>query len=128
MGNTSDEEQSVSGGLRTAAEALNYLPPDLIGVLASLHGAPRSLAEATIQLLPFGSRAALEEMQPPLAIAGPATDPEGHRSLQLTDFAFEVMAEAAAVAAANPQVVSDWTERAEAVARLVASRRESGHT
>jgi hypothetical protein len=118
----------MSNSERTAAEVLNYLPPDLIGVLASLNGAPKPLAEATIQLLPFGSRAALEEMKPPLAIAGPATDPEGHRSLQLTDFAFEVMAEAAAAAEANPQAVSDWTERAEAVARLVASRRESGRT
>lgn len=125
-GGHTDEKQAVAGEQRTAVDVLPFLPPDLVGVLASLHGTPRLLAEATIQLLPFGSRAALEEMKPPLATTGPMIDAEGHRSLQLTDFAYEVMAEAAAAAEANPQAVNAWAERAHAVARLVTSRREPG--
>ena len=60
--------------------------------LASLHGAPASIAQATIQLLPFGSRAALQTLG--LATLGRAIDADGHRTLTLTSFAYEVMAEA----------------------------------
>lgn len=114
----------ASGDRRcSAAEVLKYLPPDLLAVLASLHGVPRSLANATIQLLPFGSRTALECMDPSLADPGPATSSDGHRSLILTDFAFDVIAEAHAAAEANPKAVSDWTARADEVARMVATPR-----
>jgi hypothetical protein len=99
---------------------LAYLHPDLCATLASLHGAPRSVAEATVQLLPFGSRAALETLDPPLAIAGECIDDEGHRRLALTPFAYEVMAAAAATAEADPQAVDEWSERARLAARKTA--------
>ena len=80
------------GGCRTAADVLPFLHEDLSATLASLHGAPASIAQATIQLLPFGSRAALETLG--LATLGHAVDTDGHRTLTLTSFAYEVMAEA----------------------------------
>jgi len=49
-----------------------------------------------VQLLPFGSRTALETLNPALAIAGRTVDEEGHRPLTLTPFAYEVIAAAAA--------------------------------
>jgi len=68
---------NVARGLkRSATDVLAYLHPDLCATFASLHGAPRSVAEATVQLLPFGSRAALETLDPPLAIAGECIDDE----------------------------------------------------
>jgi hypothetical protein len=112
---------NVARGLkRSATDVLAYLHPDLCATLASLHGAPRSVAEATVQLLPFGSRAALETLNPPLAIAGECIDDEGHRHLALTPFAYEVMAAAAATAEADPQAVDEWSERARLAARKTA--------
>jgi hypothetical protein len=108
------------GVKRSATDVLKFLHPDLCATLASLHGAPRSVAEATVQLLPFGSRAALETLQPALAIAGACIDDEGHRALTLTPFAYEVMAAAAAAAAADPQAVDEWSERARLAARRTA--------
>jgi hypothetical protein len=106
----------------SARDVLAFLHPDLCATLASLHGAPRSVAEATAQLLPFGSRAALETLNPPLAIAGRVVDEEGHRPLTLTPFAYEVMAAAAAAAEADPDAVDGWTKRAEAAARTARER------
>jgi hypothetical protein len=100
----------------SARDVLAFLHPDLCATLASLHGAPRSVAEATAQLLPFGSRAALETLNPPLAIAGRVVDEEGHRPLTLTPFAYEVIAEA------DPDAVDGWTKRAEAAARTARER------
>ena len=102
----------------SAVEALRWLTPALLGVLASLHGAPRDLAEAAIQLLPFGSRLALEER----GLAEPIGDEtDGYRVLRLTDFAFEVMAEAAAAAESSPASVDELEDRADAaIARLCA--------
>ena len=111
----------------SASDALAFLHPDLCATLANLHGAPRSVAEATVQLLPFGSRAALETLNPPLAIAGRAVDEEGHRPLTLTPFAYEVMAAAAAVAEADPVAVEDWTQRAKAAARTARERARRPH-
>jgi hypothetical protein len=113
---------SPRGLNRSATEVLAFLHPDLCATLASLHGAPRSVAEATVQLLPFGSRAALETLVPPLAIAGECIDDEGHRALTLTPFAYEVMAAAAAAAEAAPQAVDAWSERARLAARATAER------
>ena len=111
----------------TATDALAFLHPDLCATLAGLHGAPRSVAEATVQLLPFGSRAALETLNPPLATAGRAVDEEGHRPLTLTPFAYEVIAAAAAAAEADPAAVVDWTQRAEAAARTARERARRPH-
>jgi hypothetical protein len=108
------------GPERSVTDVLVFLHPDLCGTLAGLHGAPRSVAEATVQLLPFGSRAALETLNPPLAIAGEHLDDEGHRALTLTPFAYEVMAAAAAAAEADPQAVDEWSERARLAARTTA--------
>lgn len=119
---------SPRGLNRSATEVLAFLHPDLCATLASLHGAPRSVAEATVQLLPFGSRAALETLIPPLAIAGECIDDEGHRALTLTPFAYEVMAAAAAAAEAAPQAVDAWSERARLAARATAEREShTGH-
>lgn len=111
-----------SDGALSATDALAFLHPDLSATLAGLHGAPRSVAEATVQLLPFGSRAALETLNPPLATAGRAVDEEGRRPLTLTPFAYEVMAAAAAAAEADPDAVDGWTRRAEAAARTARER------
>jgi len=108
------------GNWRPPTDVLAFLHPDLCATLASLHGAPRSVAEATVQLLPFGSRAALETLNPPLAIAGECIDDEGHRAITLTPFAYEVMAAAAAVAEADPQAIDEWSDRARLAARTTA--------
>ena len=108
--------------LRTATEVLEYLNPDLLATLASLHQAPRSVAEATVQLLPFGSRAALETLNPPLAVAGNPIDEDGHYALRLTPFAYEVMAAAAAAEESNPRAIDAWTERAARAAQLAAEQ------
>jgi hypothetical protein len=108
---------------RTAAQVLPYLNPDLRAALAGLHGAPISVAEATVQLLPFGSRAALETVDPALAVPGRVVDDEGHRCLNLTPFAYEVMAEAAAQADADPQAVSEWTTRAQRAVQAITEHR-----
>src|ERR1700733_13180112 len=55
-------EVAEQGPRRSASEVLEFLHPDLSATLASLHEAPKSVAEATAQLLPFGSRAALESL------------------------------------------------------------------
>ncbi len=107
------KESAPAGGgrRRTAAEVLPFLHEDLSATLASLHGAPASIAQATIQLLPFGSRAALETLG--LATLGHAIDTDGHRTLTLSSFAYEVMAEAAAADEADPVAVDYWARRAE---------------
>ena len=107
-----------------AAAVLRFLHPDLCATLASLHGAPRSVAEATIQLLPFGSRAALEATDPPLAVAagGHGDESRDHRPLALTPFAYEVMAHAAAAADADPAGVEEWSRRAQRAAKAVAEK------
>jgi hypothetical protein len=115
-------EVAAQGPKRSATEVLEFLHPELCATLASLHGAPRSVAEATVQLLPFGSRAALETLNPPLAIAGEPIDDEGHRALALMPFAYDVMAAAAAVAESDPQTVHEWSERAQRAASAVAEQ------
>jgi len=110
---TKRDQPGGSAGVN-AIEALEYLTPDLCATLASLHEAPPAVAEATVQLLPFGSRAALETLTPPLAVEGEPIGEGGHRSLKLTPFAYDVMAAAAAATHADPQAIDEWTQRAEA--------------
>lgn len=104
---------------RSATDILRFLTPRLVATLASLHGTPASVAEATVQLLPFGSRAALEALTPPLAVAGEPVDGSGRRSLSLTPFAYEVMAAAAAEAADVGEPAPDWDDRFASAARAV---------
>ena len=81
-------------GGRVAADVIRFLTPALVDFLVDLRGAPASIAQAAIQLLPFGSRSAL-------LATGLATCPDrgeeasGAGRLQLTPLAYEVMAEAA---------------------------------
>ena len=120
---TTNESTDPDAAGCTASEALAYLHPELRAVLASLHGAPASVAEATVQLLPFGSRAGLESLTPPLAVPGRPIDDDGHRPLRLTPFAYAVMAEAAAAAEAAPDEVDEWTRRAQQAAEVARSAR-----
>jgi len=112
----SDQSNAING-------VYSFLTPDLCTTLASLHGAPRSVAEATVQLLPFGSRAALESTDPPLAVAAGGGSRDGeHRRLELTPLAYQVMAYAAAAADADPAGVDEWTHRAQIAASAAAAK------
>ena len=76
----------------SAAETLAFLPPEAQDVLASLHGAPPAVCQAVVQLLPLGSRIALEQN----GLARQRDVPGDHYRLVLTPKAFEVMEAAAA--------------------------------
>ena len=117
-------DRSDGQGMLSPTDALQFLTPRLRATLASLHGAPESVAEATVQLLPFGSRAAMEALNPPLAVCGRPIDEFGRRSLSLTPFAYEVMA-AAAAESADPPGSPDWDIRFEAAARAVRGKRQT---
>lgn len=100
------------------AEVIDYLTPDLQGTLAGLHDAPPAVATAVVQLLPFGSRAALGELG--LAVTCSPDSEATHRSVALTPLAYQVMAELSARAVADPGGVEDWTRQAQ----LAAARRD----
>ncbi|MFI5492693.1 hypothetical protein [Actinoplanes sp. NPDC051859] len=101
-----------SPDLTSAAEALRFLTPDLRAFLADLEGAPVSIAQAAVQLLPFGSRSAL--LATGLATAdGSGSGPEGETGLRLTNLGLEVIAEAAAPAA--PAEVDRLTALADSI-------------
>lgn len=117
--------KSDGQGMLSSTDALRFLTPRLRATLAGLHGAPESVAEATVQLLPFGSRAALEALNPPLAVCGRPIDEFGRRSLSLTPFAYEVMAAAAAAESADPPGSPDWDRRFEAAARAIRGKRQT---
>lgn len=88
-------------------DALNWLTPDAITTLGNLHGAPRAVIESVIQLLPFGSRAALEEQEIVISSDRPVKG-SSHRTLFLTDYGYAVIAEAAKCNEARPETVTDW--------------------
>jgi len=90
----------------------------LIRVLAGLHGSPSAVAEATVQLLPFGSRAGLEAAE--LAIL--ERDENGQEFLRLTPAAYEAMAQAAARADGTAEAVVEWERRLERAHRANISR------
>ncbi|GAB1692537.1 hypothetical protein [Krasilnikovia sp. M28-CT-15] len=77
----------------SAAEAVRFLTPDQLEFLTCLYGAPASIAQGAIQLLPFGSRTALPATGLVTA-RGDGDGPKQGEILQLTDLAFEVMATA----------------------------------
>src|SRR5690349_14332879 len=102
-----------------AVDALRFLTPDLVDFLADLHGAPAAIAVAAVQLLPFGSRAALLAT----GLATSRDEPDGNARqgrLQLTPLAFEVMAEAAA--RGDQEEISVLAERVRVVASGPVSR------
>lgn len=74
--------------LEAARSALAWLPPDARALLASLHNTPPSIAEAVLQLVPFGSRAALLDQ-------GVTEVDEGTHAVSITPFGYLVMREAA---------------------------------
>jgi hypothetical protein len=110
---------------RSAAVVLGFLPPDLVSFLASLDGVEPSIANAAVQLLPFGSRTALEVLDPPLAVVGEPIDALGHRTLILTAFAWKVIAEARSALDESSSAVRRLSARADVIARRVESRRLS---
>lgn len=106
---------------RTAAEILGFLTPDLRATLAGLYRAPEAVATATVQLLPFGSRAALVTLEPPLAREGQLVDEHGRHNLVLTRFCYEVMF-AAAASEEERILTPDWDRRAAQAAATIHGR------
>jgi len=99
----------------TVDTLIDWLTPDQVITLAGLHGAPPGVANAVVQLLPFGSRTSLEE----LGLVVPdeqASDQGGRRRVVLTPLAYDVMSVLAARSLADPDGVADWTRRAEIAA------------
>ena len=92
-----------------ARATLSWLTPDLVTTLAALHEAPPAVAQAVAQLLPFGSRAALEDLGI-ITCDGPP-DGAGRCRLEVTSFGYAVMAAAAERGEQDPERLSDWTER-----------------
>jgi hypothetical protein len=105
-----------SSGRRAEAVDIvaHWLTPDLVLTLGSLHEAPPAVADAVVQLLPFGSRAALEE----LGLALPGTDgaDRGRRPVTLAPLAYEVMAVASARIEPGPAEADEWTRLAQRAA------------
>ena len=105
----------------TRAQAvLEFLSPRLINILAGLQGAPNSVTQATVQLLPFGSRAALESTG--VAERCEDVDGRGHHILRLTPLGFEVIEEAASFLEGSSDV-DDLEVRA---ARALSANSQSG--
>jgi hypothetical protein len=103
------------------SEVIDYLTPDLQATLAGLHNAPPAVATAVVQLLSFGSRAALGELGL-VVTCGSASDAT-RRSVALTPLGYQVMAELAARIVADPGGVEEWTRQAQ----LAATRRGVCH-
>lgn len=82
-------------GVKCAAAAVEYLTPELLEFLADLHGSPASLAQAAVQLLPFGSRSALLATGV-VTSSGGGSGRAGEEGLRLTPLGFEVIALAGA--------------------------------
>lgn len=116
------EQERGAAPCRTPESVLEFLTPGLIDTLASLHGVPPAVAQATVQLLPFGSRSALETLG--LAFGGDPSGRPGRRYLELTPLAFEVMALAADSQEGGPETLESLSEQAEEA--LEAVERERG--
>lgn len=98
------------GSPRNAHDVLAWLTPDLRTMLASLDGVPPSVATAVVQLLPFGSRAAVIALG--LAYRQDGDPARPAQVLGLTPLAFDVIKEAASAIDADPDGVEDWLKRA----------------
>jgi hypothetical protein len=102
----------------SAQDLLAGLNDRLIRVLAGLHEAPCAVAEATVQLLPFGSRAGLEAAE----LATLERDENGQDFLRLKPAAYAAMAQAAARADGTADAVVEWERRLERAHRANVSR------
>jgi hypothetical protein len=89
-------------------EALKLLLPETLSTLADLANAPTSIASAVVQLLPLGSRTALEDLEIVTA------DSEGSGGMELTPFGFDVIDAAAKLQASDDPGVVDMAARWEA--------------
>lgn len=84
-----------------ADEVLGWLVPETEALLASLHGAAPGVAQAVIQFIPFGSRAALLDQ-------GVLKSVTGSEIIALTPLGFAVIAAAHASREGRPRrVVSE---------------------
>lgn len=99
----------------TPEEVLQYLTPDAVTTLAGLNQAPESVAQAVVQLLPFGTRAALEQLK--LVTGVPPTKDRPFRRLTLLPLAYEVMAVAASMRGeVKTESVQRWQREVELAA------------
>jgi hypothetical protein len=87
-----DDAAPATGCFKPRQELIAGLSPRAVSVLAGLHGVPKSVAEATMQLLPFGSRAGLEAK----GLVVREKDDQGGEFLRLTPNAYKAMGQAAA--------------------------------
>lgn len=89
---TSDAHSGDMRSPQTAEEKYEWLPLKLRTTLANLQGAPEGITSAVVQLLPFGSRAALIS----LGLAKPQDDNNRPCGIvELTPSAYEVIRVAA---------------------------------
>ena len=112
----------------TPSEALNYLPPNLVHLLARLHGAGKSDVQTTLSLLPFAERAGLYSTG--MAEQGPVIDETGQRRLRVTDFGMEVIDAAAVVESgrAGPAIPPDEADEPQLVSASTLATRENEMT
>jgi hypothetical protein len=93
-----------------------WLTPDLRTTLAGLSEAPAAVSEAVCQLLPFGSRAALAEMDlatfPQVASPTGVSTPDVSQPVVLTPLAYAVMKYASMQLEADPDGVASRTRDA----------------
>jgi hypothetical protein len=94
-----------------AEQALEYLTPSIRTTLAALCEAPAGVAESVVQLMPFGSRAALAETGVVAFASANADDPSDVSGPgRITDLGYAVIELAADAASATPESVVDWTD------------------
>lgn len=113
MTHASEADDAGTLGETSAKDVLDWLVPDLKVTLASLDGAPKSVALAVVQLLPFGSRASLIS----LGLVRRQDTDEPCAVVEFTPLAYEVMAAAALEADSDPVGVADWLQRARDAAK-----------
>lgn len=110
MGTATMGESSQLGLRERIEEALKVLLPETLSTLGSLSDAPVAVAQAVMQLLPFGSRVALEDLE--IVRPGSEVDNQGHAVLELTPFGFDVVDAAAKLGEEDPEglqeLVAEW--------------------
>jgi hypothetical protein len=103
-------------------EAIRYLTPDLEKFLADLDGAPVSLAQAAVQLLPFGSRTLLLETG--MAVTECSEDDARAVGLWLTPLGFAVISRVGQ--SDDPDEIRELAEAAAAIVAAHTALRDRG--